>query len=330
VREVIARRLRRAAALAAIACIGLGGCATFHPADPSALGGNVPPRAQVADVPFYPQKEKYCGPAALAMALTWSGKPISQDQAAALTFTPGRDGTFRADMVTAALRNGRLPVRLRNIEAVMKELAAGRPVIVFENRGLSLWHVWHYAVLTGYDLEKDLVIMHSGKNPDEEIGIKLFQRMWHRGENWSLVVLPPGTLPVDAEEHDPSRPAGHEIGRPISASATFVMRKRIIARPKAPIGKPSRSGRMERRFGTTSPIPSRNKGARRKRSTPRGRPYLWLPTKDRSSGHWRNYRTRRLRHNLPSPFATCHDMKPPMSHLATKLWLIRLLGQPAG
>ena len=220
-REVIARRLRRAAALAAIACIGLGGCATFHPADPSALGGNVPPRAQVADVPFYPQKEKYCGPAALAMALTWSGKPISQDQAAALTFTPGRDGTFRADMVTAALRNGRLPVRLRNIEAVMKELAAGRPVIVFENRGLSLWHVWHYAVLTGYDLDKDLVIMHSGKNPDEEIGIKLFQRMWHRGENWSLVVLPPGTLPVDAEEHDVLEAAnGLERVKDYAAAAT--------------------------------------------------------------------------------------------------------------
>lgn len=200
---MIARGFRRAAVLAAaIVCAGLGGCATFHPTDPASLRGDVPPRAHVANVPFYPQKDKFCGPASLAMALTWSGTPVSQDEAAALTFTPGRDGTFRTDMVTAALRYGRLPVRLRNIEAVMKELAAGRPVIVFENRGMSLWHIWHYAVLTGYDLDKDLVVMHSGKNPDEAVGIKLFQRMWHRGENWSLVVLPPDTLPVDAEERD--------------------------------------------------------------------------------------------------------------------------------
>ena len=129
--QLIGSLCRKAAALTAVLLgLGLSGCATFHTTDLTTLKG-LPPRASVADVPFFPQKDKYCGPASLAMALTWSGKPVNQDEAARMTFTPGRDGTFRTDMVTAALRYGRLPVRLRNLDAVLKELAAGRPVIIF-------------------------------------------------------------------------------------------------------------------------------------------------------------------------------------------------------
>ena len=200
--QLIGSLCRKAAALTAVLLgLSLSGCATFHTTDLTTLKG-LPPRASVADVPFFPQKDKYCGPASLAMALTWSGKPVNQDEAARMTFTPGRDGTFRTDMVTAALRYGRLPVRLRNLDAVLKELAAGRPVIIFQNLGLSIWHVWHYAVLTGYDLDHQSLTMHSGKDEHETLGIHLFERTWHRGDNWAIVVLPPDTLPVDAEERD--------------------------------------------------------------------------------------------------------------------------------
>ena len=180
---------------------GLSGCASLHTTDLTTLR-DMPPRARVSDVPFYPQKDKFCGPASLAMAVTWAGRPVNQDEAAKMTFTPGRDGTFRTDMSTAALRYGRLPVRLRNLDAVLKELAAGRPVIVFQNLGLSIWRVWHYAVLTGYDLDHNAITMHSGKDDAETIGIHLFERTWHRADSWAIVVLPPDTLPVAAEERD--------------------------------------------------------------------------------------------------------------------------------
>ena len=200
--EAIARQGRKAAVIAAaLLGLGLSGCASLHTTDLTTLR-DLPPQASVSDVPFYPQKDKYCGPASLAMVLTWSGKPVTQDEVAKMTFTPGRDGTFRTDMQTAALRYGRLPVRLKNLDAVLRELAAGRPVIVFQNLGLSIWHVWHYAVLTGYDINRNAITMHSGKDETETIGIHLFERTWHRGDNWAMVVLPPDTLPVAAEQRD--------------------------------------------------------------------------------------------------------------------------------
>ena len=39
--------------------------------DPAAL----PPRAEVAGVPFFPQEDYWCGPAALAMPLAWAVLP---------------------------------------------------------------------------------------------------------------------------------------------------------------------------------------------------------------------------------------------------------------
>jgi tetratricopeptide (TPR) repeat protein len=108
-------------------------------------------------------------------------------------------------------------------------VAAGHPVIVFQNLGLSFWHVWHYAVLTGYDLDKGYVVMHSGNDPDEVIGIELFERTWRRADNWSLVVLPPGQLPVAAQERDVLEAAGG-LERVKDYSAAAKAYKAILAR----------------------------------------------------------------------------------------------------
>ena len=48
----------------------LAGCATPQAEALLADAGGLPVRAEVAKVPFYPQEKFYCGPAAMAMALT--------------------------------------------------------------------------------------------------------------------------------------------------------------------------------------------------------------------------------------------------------------------
>ncbi|HKJ88660.1 MAG TPA: C39 family peptidase, partial [Gammaproteobacteria bacterium] len=72
--------------------------------------GQLPERAKVAGVPFYPQKAHYCGPASLAMVLSWSGRKVDQEEVAPEVFTPGRKGSFRTDVLGAARRQGRLAV----------------------------------------------------------------------------------------------------------------------------------------------------------------------------------------------------------------------------
>lgn len=159
----------------------------------------LPTRAEVANVPFYPQQAFYCGPAALAMALTWSGIPTNQEELAPAVFTPGKAGSLRNDIVTAARRNGRLAVPVTSLPALLAELAAGRPVIVFQNLALPLYPQWHFAVAIGYDLQREELILHSGTRERHRVALDTFVRTWARGDRWAMLVLPPGQLPVQTD-----------------------------------------------------------------------------------------------------------------------------------
>jgi Tetratricopeptide repeat len=80
------------------------------------------------------------------------------------------------------------------------ELAAGHPVVVFQNLGLGRFPVWHYAVAIGYDLDSGDLFLHSGLDAWRVMPLGTFERTWARGDYWGLVVLPPGKLPASADE----------------------------------------------------------------------------------------------------------------------------------
>ena len=211
---------------------GLAACATPpevattlpEPAQLVIESGSLPTRAEVAGVPFIPQEENFCGPASLAMALAWSGLPTSQHDIAPQVFTPGREGTLRSDMLTAARRNGRIAVTLDKLEDVLAELAAGHPVIVFQNLGLDLFPVWHFAVATGYDLAASEIRLHSGLEADTRMPLATFDQTWARGDRWAMVVLPPESLPATADELIALRAAAglERAGRPAEAARAYA------------------------------------------------------------------------------------------------------------
>lgn len=178
----------------------LGACATPQTSRLMAEGGHLPRQAKVADVPFYPQQRYYCGPAALAMVMTWSGDPVTQDELVPEVYTPSRQGTLRNDMVAAARRRGRLAVRVSDVRSLLAEIAAGNPVVVFQNLALDWFPQWHYAVAVGYDLEKREIVLHSGTEARLVTDLYAFERTWKRGDYWGLVVLPPERLPATADE----------------------------------------------------------------------------------------------------------------------------------
>jgi hypothetical protein len=178
----------------------LAGCATPQTDRLLETRAALPSRAEVAGVPFFPQEQYYCGPAALAMVLSWSGLPVTQDQIAPQVYTPAREGTLASDMVAAARRNGRLAVPVNQLPDLTAELAAGHPVVVFQNLGLSWFPVWHYAVAVGYDLSAGELVLHSGLDARLRTPLRTFERTWARADHWGLVVLPPGGLPASADE----------------------------------------------------------------------------------------------------------------------------------
>ena len=165
---------------------------------PQTPGG--PTRAMVAKVPFFAQEELQCGPAALAMALNWSGVAVQPSELTPEVFTPGLNGSLQSGLIGATRRHGRIAYPITGSEPLLAEVAAGHPVIVLVNLGLSWYPKWHYAVVIGFDQERDEVILHSGLTANEHLKSGVFLNTWQRGEYWGLLVLPPNRLPNKVEE----------------------------------------------------------------------------------------------------------------------------------
>jgi len=156
----------------------------------------------LSSVPFFPQDEYQCGPAALAMVLAADGLAVAPEALVPQVFLPARGGSLQAEMLATARRHGRLAVVLpARLDAVLTEVAAGRPVIVLQNLSLPLAPRWHYAVLIGFDLARQQVTLHSGKTAGQTLPLPLFERTWARSGHWAMVAVRPERLPAtpDAE-----------------------------------------------------------------------------------------------------------------------------------
>lgn len=179
-----------------------GGCAAPGYKAIQGQPGDLPARAAVDGVPFYPQEDYYCGPASLAMMLTWAGIPANQQDIAEQVYTAGRQGTFPSDIMAGARRNGALAVQVRSLRDLLGEIAAGHPVLVFQNLGLKLWPQWHFAVAFEYDLSNDQLVLHSGTQARRVTDLNAFERTWRRGDYWAITVTQPDALPATAAIKD--------------------------------------------------------------------------------------------------------------------------------
>ncbi len=160
---------------------------------------DLPAMAELTQVVFYPQQEHQCGPASLAMALQHAGVNVEPQQLTSFVYLPEKQGSLQVEMLAAARRHGMvaylLPPRLAD---VLAEIAAGNPVVVLQNLGLSWYPVWHYAVAVGYDLRREQVILRSGHEARQALPFFTFEKTWARSNYWAMVLLPPGRLPQTA------------------------------------------------------------------------------------------------------------------------------------
>jgi tetratricopeptide (TPR) repeat protein len=200
----------------------LAACAT--PPMPQPAPSGLPAHAEVAGVPFHPQTENSCGPAALAMMLGWSGLPAQPEDLARQVITPDREGSLGHDLVAAARRADRLAVPVQGLEPLLGELAAGHPVLVLQNLGLDWYPQWHYAVAVGYDLEAGTMTLRSGAEVGQVMPLSTFARTWQRAGEWALVVLPPDALPATADATSVLLAAAglEQAGRHKAAAAAYA------------------------------------------------------------------------------------------------------------
>lgn len=161
---------------------------------------DIPMRVELTQVPFYPQTKYHCGPAAVATIIGHQGSNVNYNQIVNRVYSPGRKGSLQSDVISALRRYNYLSYVMNpQFEDVLREIAAGRPVLVLQNLGVKWISKWHYAVIIGYDLKQQNVILRSGKIKRRITGFKLFERTWKRSGYWALLALKPGELPRVAD-----------------------------------------------------------------------------------------------------------------------------------
>ena len=178
----------------------LMGCAGFNTGGLLPRAKDMPSRFELESVTFYPQTAHQCGPAALAMALNRTDLSISPEDLRDEVFTPSRKGSLQSSIITAARRHGRIAYVLDGLDGLFPEVVAGHPVIVLQNLGFS-WHpVWHYSLVVGYDIPKQIVVLRSGSLARKEMSFRSFEITWSRSNYWGLLVLRPDEMPVTAKK----------------------------------------------------------------------------------------------------------------------------------
>jgi tetratricopeptide (TPR) repeat protein len=210
-------RMLALASVVSLPAAFITGCASLGPAPTNSVSPALPARVMLKDTPFFAQEQHQCGPASLAMALGAAGYPASPRDLEPLVFLPDREGSLQTEMLVAARRRGALAYVIPpGFDALFEELAAGRPVIVLQNLGLSFASRWHYAVAIGYDQEAQQMILHSGTVERDTMNFRTFGYTWKRSNQWAMVVLPPGQLPLhaDARELEKSLAALEKYAKP--------------------------------------------------------------------------------------------------------------------
>src|SRR5690606_27763301 len=190
------RAARRPFALLALA---LAGCA-----GPPHLDAPPETTVELRDVPFFPQTEYQCGPAALATILSHEGVSVTADDLVRAVYVEGLRGSLQAELLGATRRHGLVPYTIDPAPAALfaalfAALESGKPVLVLQNLGLARFPVWHYAVVVGYDADRETVLLRSGTEHRRSERLGRFLKSWQRAGSWAFVAAAPDDPPSSAD-----------------------------------------------------------------------------------------------------------------------------------
>jgi tetratricopeptide (TPR) repeat protein len=132
--------------------------------------------------------------------LSHAGASVTLEELTNQVFLPGRKGSVQVEMLAAPRRYGLVTYAIKpNLGDVVREIAAGNPVVVLQDYGAWPIKLWHYAVAIGYDADTGHLLMRSGTTERHKMTFALFEYSWQGSAYWAMTALPPGRIPATAE-----------------------------------------------------------------------------------------------------------------------------------
>lgn len=158
-------------------------------------------KTELVEVPYFPQLEFQCGPAALATTLVHAGVQVTPEELERWVYLPERQGSLQVEMLAASRRYNRVSYPLApRFDDLLREVAAGNPVIVLQDTGFGPTVNWHYAVVVGFDYAAGELYLRSGETKRLAMPFTVFEYTWKKSSYWAMVTLPPKRIPETATE----------------------------------------------------------------------------------------------------------------------------------
>ena len=145
----------------------------------------------IPNVPFIPQEESRCGPAALAMALNFWGGKVSEEEVAKETFLPALRGALISDLRAFSECKGfRATSYSSSPDDLRFRISKNEPLILLLDLGRGSYQKPHYILAIGFHEGKDVLIAHSGRKENQVIPYDKLISQWAKMNYLALLVVP--------------------------------------------------------------------------------------------------------------------------------------------
>ena len=184
-------RIRAALVVAGCAAV-LGGCAGTVAPEVKRL----PERVELSGT-FYRGEANQSGPQVLASLLSQQGIMITPGLLEKPLHLPGAQDQLQQNLQNLAREYGMVVYPLdSNLSALLTQVAAGYPVMVRFTEGTALWSEPRYAILSGYDRNKQKVLLRAGMNRRELMSFSSFESALEKSGGWAVLIQKPSQIPA--------------------------------------------------------------------------------------------------------------------------------------
>ena len=186
----------RAALLIAVGVAVLTGCAGTVAPEVKRL----PERVELSGT-FYRGEANQSGPQVLASLLSQQGIVITPGLLEKPLQLPGAEDKLQRNIENLAREYGMLVYPLdSNLPALLIQVAAGYPVMVRFSEGSAFWAEPRYAILSGYDRNKQNVLLRAGMNRRQLMSFSAFESALETSGGWAILIQKPSQIPAAVDQ----------------------------------------------------------------------------------------------------------------------------------